>query len=112
LIDALHFQNTIELPANHRHYRDDFYPLDNEVILSHLHGFAAFEERGHHYELYLASRQGLITAEYVNRQVKGGVRDKNIFLCGPSPMVNSLIAQFNTLGVSDNQIIVEDFNLT
>jgi predicted ferric reductase len=86
--------------------------IKNEVILSHLHGFAAFEERGHHYELYLASRQGLITAEYVNRQVKGGVRDKNIFLCGPSPMVNSLIAQFNTLGVSDNQIIVEDFNLT
>jgi hypothetical protein len=90
---------------------DDFYPLDNEVILSHFHGFAALEERGHHYELYLASRQGLITAEYVNRQVKGGVRDKNIFLCEPSAVVHSPIARFNTPGISDNPIVVEDFNL-
>jgi hypothetical protein len=79
LIDALHFQNTIELLANHRHYPDGFYPLDTEVILSHFHGFAALEERGHHYEFYLASRQGLIIAEYVNRQVKGGSKTRTSF---------------------------------
>jgi predicted ferric reductase len=87
------------------------HDIKHEVTTSHFHGFRAFEERGHHYELYLTSTQGRITAHYVNRRVKGGLRDKNIFLCGPSPMVESLINQFKSLRVKDRQIIVEDFNL-
>jgi len=79
--------------------------------MSHFHGFKAFEKRGHHYELYLTSKQERITAGYVDQRVTGGVKNKNIFLCGPSPMVESLIRQFKSLGVKDRQIIVEDFNL-
>jgi predicted ferric reductase len=85
--------------------------IRSEVILSHFHGFEAFENRGHHYELYLDSLQGFISAEYIDRKVRGGVRDKNIFLCGPSPMVSTLIRQFTALGVPARQIITEDFNL-
>ena len=79
--------------------------------MSHFHGFKAFEKRGHHYELYVSSRQGRLTAQYVNQQVRGGLRDKSLFLCGPSPMVESLITPFKALGVNDRHIIVEDFNL-
>jgi len=85
--------------------------IRHEVSMSHFHGFRAFEERGHHYELYLTSERGRITAGYVDQKVRGGVADKNIFLCGPSSMVESLIAQFKSLGVRDRRIIVEDFNL-
>ncbi len=85
--------------------------IRHEVSRSHYHGFRKFEDRGHHYELYLTSKQGRITADYVDRQVKGGVRNKFIFLCGPSPMVESLITQFNSVGVMNERIIVEDFNL-
>lgn len=85
--------------------------IKNEVILSHFHGFPAFDQRGHHYELYVDARQGLISAEYIAGQVSGGVLDKNIFLCGPTPMVASLIKQFRAMGVGEDQIIIEDFNL-
>lgn len=85
--------------------------IRNEVILSHFHGFPAFEERGHHYELYEDVRQGFITAEYIDSRVQGGVRDKYIFLCGPSPMVAGLIRQFKKMGIADDRIIIEDFNL-
>ena len=85
--------------------------IRNEVIMSRFHGFKSFEERGHYYELYLASRSGLITAEYINAKVSGGVGDKYIFLCGPSPMVGALIKQFSDMGVSRDQIVIEDFNL-
>ena len=85
--------------------------IRHEVTMSHFHGFKAFEERGHHYELYLTSKEGRITAGYVHHRVKGGVQNKNIFLCGPSAMVESLIGQFTSMGVKDRQIIVEDFNL-
>jgi len=85
--------------------------IRNEVILSHFHGFPAFEERGHHYELFVSSRQGRISAAYIDSRVRDGVRDKNIYLCGPTPMVASLISQFKGMGVSKDRIIIEDFNL-
>jgi predicted ferric reductase len=85
--------------------------IRNEATMSHFHGFKTFEERGHHYELYVSSRQGRITADYLSQKVRGGLRDKNIFLCGPSPMVESMISQFKPMGVQDQHIIVEDFNL-
>ena len=85
--------------------------IRNEVILSHFSGFPAFDERGHHYELYVDARQGFISAQYIAGQVRGGVLDKNIFLCGPTPMVASLIKQLRAMGVREDQIIIEDFNL-
>lgn len=85
--------------------------IKNEVILSKFHGFPQFEERGHHYELYLSAKQGRINADYIDRQTRGGIANKYIFLCGPSPMVSDLIRQFEEMGIPRRQIIVEDFNL-
>ena len=85
--------------------------IRQEVTRSHFHGFTAFEERGHHYELYISSKQGRFSAEYVRAHIFGDIQDKNIFLCGPWPMVDALIRQFQDMGVPQQQIIVEDFNL-
>jgi predicted ferric reductase len=85
--------------------------IRNEVILSQFHGFPQLEKRGHHYELYLSSKQGRISAAYIDQQVHGGIPDKYVFLCGPSPMVDEMIRQFKAMGLNRKQIIVEDFNL-
>ncbi len=85
--------------------------IRREVEMSHFHGFEAFERRGHSYELYLTSEHGRITADYIDKQVPGGLKNKYIFICGPSTMVCSLLKQFKSLGVGDSQIIVEDFNM-
>ena len=44
-------------------------------------------------------------------KVPGGVREKNIFICGPQVMMDDLIGQFLALGVARNRIVVENFNL-
>jgi predicted ferric reductase len=85
--------------------------IRGEVISSKLHGFPQLEKRGHHYELYLSSRQGRISADYIDRQTSGGIQEKYIFLCGLSPMVDDLIRQFKAMGLKNQQIVVEDFNL-
>ncbi len=85
--------------------------IRREVTLSHFHGFEALEVRGHYYELYLDSVHGFFSAQYAANQTSGEICDKNIFLCGPSPMVDALIKQFRALGVPEEQIVVEDFNL-
>ena len=85
--------------------------IRQEIDSSLFHGFAALEERGHQYELYSAADKGLISADYIKQRVNGNLHDKYIFLCGPLPMVESLIKQFTDLGVSKDKLIVEDFNL-
>jgi ferredoxin-NADP reductase len=85
--------------------------IRREVESSHFQGFIDFARRGHYYEHYLTSTKGRITARYIEQTVAGGVLDKNMFLCGPSPMVGSLIEQFKELGVEETRIIVEAFNL-
>jgi predicted ferric reductase len=47
----------------------------------------------------------------VDRRVSGGIREKNIFLCGPQVMMDDLIRQFVTLKIPRNRIVVEEFNL-
>ena len=85
--------------------------IRNEVILSQFHGFPQLEKRDHHYELYLSSKQGRISAAYLDHHAIGGLQGKYVFLCGPTPMVNELIRQFEDMGINRNQIVVEDFNL-
>jgi predicted ferric reductase len=85
--------------------------IRHEVLHSQFHGFNALEQRGHHYEVYLSAVQGRFSAAYVADRLRDGVLNKNIFLCGPSRMVEALINQFGALGVPKGQMIVEDFNL-
>lgn len=85
--------------------------IEREVEQSRSKGFAALEERGHHYELYLSSRQGRVTAEYIAGRVPGGIEGKDIYFCGPTAMVESLQRQFLAMGVPGERFVVEDFNL-
>jgi predicted ferric reductase len=94
---------TLEDASFDRHIRE-------EVVLSKFQGFEAMEQRGHSYELYLSSERGRITARYLDHAV-GGLKDKLVFLCGPSAMTDSLIEQMRDLGVGPGQVVIEDFNL-
>jgi predicted ferric reductase len=87
------------------------FDIRQEAILSRFAGLDPLEQRGHSYELYLTEDRELITAEYVDRRVSGGIREKNIFLCGPQVMMDDLIRQFVTLKIPRNRIVVEEFNL-
>jgi ferredoxin-NADP reductase len=85
--------------------------ISQEVTLSPLGSLSELPRAGHRYELYLSSEQGMITIEYLAAQVGAGFKDRNFFLCGPTVMVEALIKQLRALGIPDEQIVVEDFNL-
>ncbi len=95
-------------------YRDEA-SFDNdirqEVQSSHFHGFSDMQRRGHLYELHTSSDQGRMTATRINEQIGGDIVNRYVFLCGPWPMIHALIGQLGTLGVPEERIIVEDFNL-
>jgi predicted ferric reductase len=85
--------------------------IRDEVASSRFKGFPELKRRGHHFEVYVTSERGRIDADYLEGKVAGGLRDKTIFLCGPSSMIDDLIAQMSKMGVGRDQIVVEDFNL-
>ncbi len=97
--------------CRHSHEASFHADIRHEVISSHFHGFPAMEHRGHSYECYTSAQKGRISADYISRRIGGDIKDRYIFLCGPWPMVQSLMDQFHAMGINHSQIIVEDFNL-
>lgn len=57
---------------------------------------------------HVAKEKGNITAEIIAKQC-GGLDGKDIFLCGPPPMMKALRAQFKAAGVTDERIHSEEF---
>jgi len=59
---------------------------------------------------YVSQEHGLITANYIARE-SDGLKGKEIFICGPPPMMSSLRQQFNKLGVPNWRIHTEEFSI-
>ncbi len=83
LIDEKTLQAT--LPKKHRQFRFKAYVTEEE--------------------------KNLLTAEAIERFAKG-VKGKEIFLCGPPPMMKSLRAQLRAMGVPNHKIHSEEFSLS
>lgn len=60
---------------------------------------------------YVGEEQdGFLTADKITKIV-GGVEGKEIFICGPPPMMKSLKGQLKALGISNNKIHTEEFRV-
>lgn len=58
---------------------------------------------------FISSKQGYLTAEVIAKQSKTKSRD--IFICGPPPMMFSLKKQFIKMGIPKSRIHLEEFAL-
>lgn len=85
--------------------------IRREVARSPLGTLDELERQGHLYELHLSARAGRFTATRVVERVGQGALGRRFFLCGPTPMVESLSSQLVAMGVAKTRIVVEDFNL-
>jgi predicted ferric reductase len=56
-------------------------------------------------------QQGFLSATYINEKA-GGVAGKEIFLCGPPPMMKALRAQLKEMGVPNSKIHSEEFSMS
>jgi predicted ferric reductase len=60
--------------------------------------------------LFFTQSQGRLSADAIAK-ASGGVLEKDIFICGPPPMMKSLRQQLIKLGVKNTYIHTEEFNL-
>lgn len=94
-------------------YQIDFFycvKTDDEFIaLEEIKNIAAGFPGNFHLQLYCSVVRGYINAEEISR-IANGLAGKEIFLCGPVPMMAGLKKQFNKLGVHGRNIHSEEFS--
>jgi predicted ferric reductase len=57
-----------------------------------------------------SATQGSLTAEEIIKNAGGDLRDYDIYMCGPLPMVQAFSRKFQELGVPGKKIHYEEFN--
>lgn len=78
------------------------YLTDLTSITQTLKGFRVY--------LWVTKEKGRLTAETVQKN-SGDLKDKDIFICGPLPMMRSLKLQFRRLGLPITRLHTEEFNM-
>ncbi|TSC87618.1 MAG: putative Ferredoxin--NAD(+) reductase [Microgenomates group bacterium Gr01-1014_16] len=71
---------------------------------------ALFSPRNVQLHVHISKTQGRLTAETVAKDYLD-FKSRDIFICGPPPMMTSLRSQFNKLGVKNSRIHTEEFSL-
>lgn len=66
--------------------------------------------RGLRVHLHISRRDGSLTVDRVAEASRGGLRGKEIYMCGPVPMVRSFQRRFRRAGVPASAIHFEEFS--
>ena len=93
-------------------YNIDFYYSVKEeseaVYIKELQNIA-LKNPNFKFNLWCANEKGYINAQMVS-DLSGGVKNKDLFFCGPPMLMESLKTQFISLGVGIKDIHYEDFS--
>lgn len=100
------------LPSDFSQHIDLYYSLKNEQENVFIESLAGLSKNNSHLKFtYIYSDQvGHLTAEAIMNKTEDIIK-KEIFICGPKPMMKSLKEQFITKGVDRDQIHTEEFAL-
>ncbi len=100
------------LPANGVYTTDLYYVVKNKEEAFKLEYLKQLEtqKKGLTVIPIFTNSEGHLTAEQVVEKSKN-ISRADIFVCGPPPMMKSLRAQFNRLGIRHGHIHTEEFSL-
>jgi predicted ferric reductase len=91
---------------------DLFYSVvspEEAVFLEELEGISK-KLKSFKVHQFISSKQGYLTAKYIQDSVPS-LKKREIFICGPKPMRESLISQLLRLGIKKTSIHSEEFAL-
>ena len=92
---------------------DLFYSVKNKdeaVYLKELEEIAEKKKNFRIIPIY-SLEQGRINAEFLIKKVRGDIKNKEIFMCGPIEMTEALKKDFIVKEIRKNKIYFEEFNL-
>lgn len=74
---------------------------------------AISKKNNFNFKLWISGDSGRMTADKITKLfvLEGNIKERLIFICGPTEMMMDLANQFIKIGVAPRNIIFEDFNL-
>ena len=94
---------------------DLYYSVKNEselIDIAMLQGLQSLEtDRIFRVIPFIGDKQGFLSAKYM-QQITGPLAERDILLCGPPPMMQSLKGQLKALGVKKSRIHSEEFSMS
>jgi predicted ferric reductase len=91
---------------------DLYYCVNNKEEAVYLDILSEISYNNNNFRIipFYSKEFGFITADLI-KKTSGNLESKEIFLCGPPTMMKSLKKQFKKLGINENPIHSEEFNL-
>jgi predicted ferric reductase len=101
--------NLLEEPPPPNFEAELYYCVDSREEAIHVEKFKELENKLPGFSLHLscADRDGFLSAGEIH-----GLKGREIFICGPKEMRQSLLKEFRELQIPDNCIHFEDFDFT
>jgi len=105
------FLSMIDSVSREEGYRIDFYYcLKNEKEAVHLEDLKKYENANIRIITHYSDTEGFINADVIKNKSQS-FEGKDIFLCAPPVMINSLRKQLRKVGVATDRLHSEEFNL-
>jgi predicted ferric reductase len=91
---------------------DFYYTVRHPEEALFIHEIEAAAQKNPHLKAHIrfSSKDGSLTIEEILKHVDGSVKDYDIYMCGPLPMVQAFEQKFLQLGVPSRSIHYEEFN--
>jgi predicted ferric reductase len=88
-----------------------FYSVKTDAELIYGKELQEIAQKNPHFKFYpwIAERDGFITAEKISQ--KTSIKDTDVFICGPKPLLSALSTQFVAIGIPKSDIHYELFKL-
>ncbi|MEM4259818.1 MAG: FAD-binding oxidoreductase, partial [Candidatus Woesearchaeota archaeon] len=90
---------------------DFYYSVNEESEVIFQKELETIKIRNNNFKVipFISSKQGHLTAEIISKQSK--IMNRDIFICGPKPMMFSLKKEFIKMGIPNSRIHTEEFEL-
>ena len=94
------------------HDVDFYYTVRHPEEALFMDEIRAADERNPHLKVHIrfSATEGSLTMDHILKNTEGNIKDYNVYLCGPLPMIQAFETKFLALGLPQNQIHYEEFN--
>jgi predicted ferric reductase len=101
-----------DMDGNLQHKVDLYYTVrhpEEAIFVNELEAAAA-KNPNLKVHIRYSAKEGSLTTEDIVKNAGGNVRDYDVYLCGPLPMMQAFEKKFMDLGLPKNKIHYEEFN--
>ncbi|MGZ9235803.1 MAG: hypothetical protein ACXW4E_09785 [Anaerolineales bacterium] len=101
-----------DMDGNLAHDVDFYYTVRHPEEAVFVDELEAADRKNPRLKIHIrySAKEGSLTIDHILKNTVGDVKDYEVYLCGPLPMIQAFEQKFLALGLPHNRIHYEEFN--